>query len=84
MNTMDAMEDSRAPYLAGEVLCMLSALPFLSTGVYAITMPNRLNVEISYYTFVILTLVMYVPFLPFLYSHMLSQRNRVYAKRKTA
>jgi very-long-chain (3R)-3-hydroxyacyl-CoA dehydratase len=70
--------------VAGEVLCMVSALPFLRAGAYAIQMPNAHNVAVSLYTLVLVVLAVYVPGLPVMYSHMLTQRNRAYAKTKTA
>ncbi|EEY62396.1 uncharacterized protein PITG_14831 [Phytophthora infestans T30-4] len=66
----------------GEVLCMVSSLSFLSTGVYAIQQPNAHNVSISLYVVVILVLVVYIPGLPVMYGHMLTQRNRAYSKTK--
>uniref|UniRef100_A0AAV1V241 very-long-chain (3R)-3-hydroxyacyl-CoA dehydratase n=1 Tax=Peronospora matthiolae TaxID=2874970 RepID=A0AAV1V241_9STRA len=66
----------------GEVLCMVSSLSFLSTGVYAIQLPNTHNISISLYVVVILVLVVYIPGLPVMYSHMLTQRNRAYSKTK--
>ena len=61
---------------------MVSSLGFLSTGAYAIQLPNTHNVSISLYAVVILVLVVYIPGLPVMYSHMLTQRNRAYSKSK--
>ncbi|KAE9018335.1 hypothetical protein PR003_g13609 [Phytophthora rubi] len=66
----------------GEVLCMVSSLSFLSTGAYAIQLPNTHNVSISLYVVVVLVLLVYIPGLPVMYSHMLTQRNRAYSKTK--
>ncbi|TYZ62156.1 hypothetical protein PybrP1_009627 [[Pythium] brassicae (nom. inval.)] len=68
----------------GEVLCMLSSLDFLYSGAYSIQLPNAHNVAASLYVFVTLVLIMYIPGLPVMYSHMLTQRNRAYSKPKTA
>ncbi|TMW69511.1 hypothetical protein Poli38472_001667 [Pythium oligandrum] len=68
--------------VAGEVLCLISALPYLQTGVYAIQMPNAHNVAISLYTVVLMSIVTYIPGLPVMYGHMLTQRNRAYSKTK--
>lgn len=70
--------------VAGEVLCMVSSLSFLSTGAYSIQLPNTHNVAVSLYVIVILALIVYVPGLPVMYGHMLTQRNRAYSKSKTA
>ncbi|KAE8901813.1 hypothetical protein PF005_g11276 [Phytophthora fragariae] len=66
----------------GEVLCMVSSLSFLSTGAYAIQLPNTHNVSISLYVVVVLVLLVYIPGLPVMYGHMLTQRNRAYSKTK--
>ncbi|CEG47624.1 Protein tyrosine phosphatase-like protein PTPLA (contains Pro instead of catalytic Arg) [Plasmopara halstedii] len=68
----------------GEVLCMISALGYLSKGAYSIQLPNTYNVSISLYMIVILVLLVYVPGLPVMYKHMLTQRNRAYSKPKIA
>ncbi|KAG7394930.1 Very-long-chain (3R)-3-hydroxyacyl-CoA dehydratase PASTICCINO 2 [Phytophthora boehmeriae] len=67
----------------GETLCMVSSLSFLSTGAYAIQLPNTHNIALSLYVVVILVLIVYIPGLPVMYGHMLTQRNRAYAKIKT-
>uniref|UniRef100_A0AAV1TMV9 very-long-chain (3R)-3-hydroxyacyl-CoA dehydratase n=1 Tax=Peronospora matthiolae TaxID=2874970 RepID=A0AAV1TMV9_9STRA len=64
----------------GEVICMVSSLSFLSTGAYAFQLPNTHNISISLYVVVILVLVVYIPGLLVMYSHMLTQRNRAYSK----
>ena len=60
---------------------MLKALPLLSTGAYSIAMPNTHNIAVSLYVIVLLTLVVYVPGLPVMYTHMNVQRKRAYAKK---
>ncbi|KAI9911259.1 hypothetical protein PsorP6_009669 [Peronosclerospora sorghi] len=67
----------------GEVLCMLDSLRFLSTGAYAIQLPNTHNISISLYVVVFLVLPVYIPGLPIINGHMLTQRNRAYSKSKT-
>ena len=62
---------------------MISSLRFLSTGAYAIQLPNTHNISVSLYLMVILVLVVYIPGLPVMYGHMLTQRNCAYAKIKT-
>lgn len=68
----------------GEVLCMVSSLNYLSKGAYSIQLPNTHNVSISLFVVVILVLLVYIPGLPIMYTHMLTQRNRAYSKAKTA
>lgn len=70
--------------VAGETLCMYSSLSYLATGAYSIQLPNTHNVAVSMYVLVILVLIVYIPGLPVMYGHMLTQRNRAYAKAKTA
>ncbi|RHY27630.1 hypothetical protein DYB32_006664 [Aphanomyces invadans] len=67
--------------VTGEVTCMVKALPFLSTGAYSIQMPNTHNISVSLYVIVLLTLVVYAPGLPFMYTHMNVQRKKAYAKK---
>lgn len=67
--------------VAGEVLCMISALPYLKTGVYSIQQPNAHNISVSMYVIVLIALAVYVPGLPTMYSHMLVQRNRAYTNK---
>ncbi|KAJ0393909.1 hypothetical protein ATCC90586_001337 [Pythium insidiosum] len=68
--------------VGGEVLCMISSLPYLKSGAFAVQLPNSLNVAVSLYVVVILMLIVYIPGLPVMYSHMLTQRNRAYSKTK--
>ncbi|RHY01703.1 hypothetical protein DYB25_006173 [Aphanomyces astaci] len=70
--------------VTGEVSCMLKALPFLSSGAYSIQMPNTHNISLSLYVVVLLTLVVYAPGLPFMYTHMNVQRKKAYAKKNEA
>jgi len=67
--------------LSGEVTCMVKALPYLSTGALSIQMPNTHNIAVSLYVVVLIILVVYIPGLPIMYSHMNVQRKRAYAKK---
>lgn len=51
---------------------------------YTVELPNAYNGAFSLYWFCLVTLAMYVPGSPFMYKHMLRQRNKVYAKAKSA
>lgn len=63
--------------IAGELLCMKAALPYLaSSNLWSVSMPNRMNFPFSYYYLVLLIGASYLPGGPFMYSHMLKQRRR--------
>ncbi|KAG9411662.1 Very-long-chain (3R)-3-hydroxyacyl-CoA dehydratase PASTICCINO 2 [Aphanomyces cochlioides] len=70
--------------ISGEVSCMLSALPYVTNGAYAIQMPNDHNVAISLQFMIYLTLVVYVPGSPFMYQNMNNMRKKAYAKKNEA
>ncbi|XP_048834145.1 very-long-chain (3R)-3-hydroxyacyl-CoA dehydratase 2 [Brienomyrus brachyistius] len=64
--------------VAGELLTIYAALPFVQkTGLYSVTLPNKYNFSFDYYTFLILTMISYIPIFPQLYFHMLRQRKKV-------
>ncbi|KAI1899325.1 hypothetical protein AGOR_G00060630 [Albula goreensis] len=64
--------------VSGELLTIHAALPYVQkTGLYSITLPNKYNFSFSYHTFLILTMVSYIPLFPQLYFHMLWQRRKV-------
>ncbi|KAI5621248.1 very-long-chain (3R)-3-hydroxyacyl-CoA dehydratase 2, partial [Silurus asotus] len=64
--------------VAGELLTIYAALPYVQkTGLYSVTLPNKYNFSFDYYTFLILTMVSYIPLFPQLYFHMLRQRKKV-------
>lgn len=48
--------------VAGELLTIYAALPYVQkTGLYSVTLPNKYNFSFDYYTFLILTMVSYIP-----------------------
>lgn len=48
--------------VSGELLTIYAALPYIQkTGLYSITLPNKYNFSFDYYTFLILTMVSYIP-----------------------
>ena len=58
-----------------------SALPVVAANrLYSISLPNKLNISFNYHNFLILYMLGYLPYLPKLYKHMLSQRNKVLFK----
>nr|XP_015213784.1 PREDICTED: very-long-chain (3R)-3-hydroxyacyl-CoA dehydratase 2 [Lepisosteus oculatus] len=66
--------------VTGELLTIYAALPYVrETGMYSIRLPNKFNFSFDYYTFLILTMVSYIPLFPQLYFHMLRQRKKVLA-----
>uniref|UniRef100_T1JCW2 Very-long-chain (3R)-3-hydroxyacyl-CoA dehydratase n=1 Tax=Strigamia maritima TaxID=126957 RepID=T1JCW2_STRMM len=68
----------------GELLCMYSALPQLRTSrMWSVNLPNRLNISFSYYFYVIIIMLLYIPGFPQLYFYMLAQRKKILGAKKT-
>ncbi|KAG7463899.1 hypothetical protein MATL_G00181510 [Megalops atlanticus] len=64
--------------VTGELLTIYAALPYVQkTGLYSVTLPNKYNFSFDYHTFLILTMVSYIPLFPQLYFHMMRQRKKV-------
>lgn len=64
--------------VTGELLTIYAALPFVQkTGLYSITLPNKYNFSFDYHSFLIITMVSYIPIFPQLYFHMMRQRKKV-------
>uniref|UniRef100_A0AAY4C1A3 Very-long-chain (3R)-3-hydroxyacyl-CoA dehydratase n=1 Tax=Denticeps clupeoides TaxID=299321 RepID=A0AAY4C1A3_9TELE len=64
--------------VTGELLTIYAALPYVQkTGLFSVTLPNKYNFSFDYYTFLILTMLSYIPLFPQLYFHMLRQRKKV-------
>lgn len=62
---------------ASEFATVVAALPTIrATRMFSVDMPNRWNFAFDYCVFCIIVLVMYVPGLPFMYSHMIAQRRK--------
>lgn len=62
---------------SSEWLTMYTALPYIKKGgLFSIFLPNSYNFAFDYYTFCVCILVLYVPGLPYMYSHMLRQRRK--------
>ncbi|GAB6028440.1 hypothetical protein CHUAL_002601 [Chamberlinius hualienensis] len=62
----------------GEVLTSIFALPYIrDTQWYSYNLPNPFNISFSFYYFVILVLLAYIPGFPQLYLHMLNQRKKI-------
>uniref|UniRef100_A0A803T5Q8 Very-long-chain (3R)-3-hydroxyacyl-CoA dehydratase n=1 Tax=Anolis carolinensis TaxID=28377 RepID=A0A803T5Q8_ANOCA len=48
--------------VSGELLTIYAALPFVrQSGLYSISLPNKYNFSFDYYTFLILTMISYIP-----------------------
>lgn len=48
--------------VAGELLTIYAALPYVQkTGLYSVTLPNKYNFSFDYYSFLILTMISYIP-----------------------
>jgi len=64
--------------ITGELICLYSALPhYASTQNLSISMPNAYNVIFSFWHFIVMIMLMYIPVFPQLYGHMFSQRKKV-------
>lgn len=62
---------------SSEALTLFAALPYIqSSAIFSLHLPNRYNFAFDYYTFCIVTLVMYLPGLPYMYMHMIKQRTK--------
>ncbi|CAG9783017.1 unnamed protein product [Diatraea saccharalis] len=64
--------------ITGELLCMYHSLDEVKEKkLFTSTMPNQWNYIFDYYYFLIVYMLLYIPFFPYLFSHMLSQRKKV-------
>lgn len=62
---------------SSEWFTLYAALPHIkSDGLFSVSLPNRFNFAFDYYTYCIFILAMYIPGLPYMYSHMLRQRRK--------
>jgi very-long-chain (3R)-3-hydroxyacyl-CoA dehydratase len=63
---------------SGEVITMLAALPEIARHKhFTLEMPNALNFGFSFYYFVIILCLIYLPGFPHMYLHMFGQRRKV-------
>ena len=63
--------------ISSELLCIWTAFPYLKqTNLWSLSMPNSLNLPFSYYWCVAAISLLYIPGAPFLYNHMIRQRNK--------
>ncbi|KAL6076165.1 Very-long-chain (3R)-3-hydroxyacyl-CoA dehydratase [Balamuthia mandrillaris] len=66
--------------VSGECGCIVVSLPWIKeNGLFSVAMPNAWNVSFDYYYFLLLVLVLYLPGLPKMYLHMVSQRRKALA-----
>mmetsp|Transcript_4384 Transcript_4384/g.18658 ORF Transcript_4384/g.18658 Transcript_4384/m.18658 type:complete len:124 (+) Transcript_4384:664-1035(+) len=62
---------------ASEAACLYTVLPLIKEArPYSIYMPNTLNFALDSYFTSICSLLIYIPGLPFMYSHMIGQRAK--------
>ena len=60
------------------MLLFLSSLPVVKARrQWDISMPNPLNIGFSFYVFLIVSMLLYVPLFPQLYGHMMRQRKKI-------
>jgi very-long-chain (3R)-3-hydroxyacyl-CoA dehydratase len=68
-----------------EWVLLFVALPFIKDrNLFSMAMPNKFNIAFNYYTFCVVALVFYIPGLPHMFSHMMSQRTKQLAKASSA
>ncbi|XP_040570340.1 very-long-chain (3R)-3-hydroxyacyl-CoA dehydratase 2 [Lepeophtheirus salmonis] len=64
--------------ITGELLSMYYALPEVArNNTFSILLPNKYNFTFSFYYFLIINMLLYIPVFPKLYGHMLKQRKKV-------
>lgn len=60
-----------------EWLTLFAALPEIAKSrLFSVEMPNRYNFSFDYYVLCLIALTVYIPGLPYMYSHMLRQRRK--------
>lgn len=64
--------------VSGELLVYWTSLGYLGrTKMLSIEMPNKLNFSFSLWTVIFLVMLVYIPFFPQMYMHMIHQRKKV-------
>lgn len=64
--------------VTGELLCFYWAQSYArDASVWSIEFPNKWNFTFSYYYFLWIVILMYIPIFPHLYMHMFAQRKKV-------
>lgn len=64
--------------VTGELLCFWWAQDYASkVTIWTLQMPNRFNLTFSYYAFLWIIMLLYIPLFPRLYMHMFNQRRKV-------
>jgi len=64
--------------VTGELLCLYAAQNEINkTGLWTIELPNSYNFSFHYRHFLLLVMLLYIPFFPQLYLHMFSQRKKI-------
>eukprot|EP01096_Ripella_sp_DP13-Kostka_P002417 TRINITY_DN1323_c0_g1_i1.p1 TRINITY_DN1323_c0_g1~~TRINITY_DN1323_c0_g1_i1.p1 ORF type:complete len:246 (+),score=104.13 TRINITY_DN1323_c0_g1_i1:69-740(+) len=62
--------------VASEIMCVVVAMPYVAeTNIGNFPLPNKWNISFNFYYFLVVWLICYLPGLPKLYTHMLSQRR---------
>ncbi|CAH2267205.1 very-long-chain (3R)-3-hydroxyacyl-CoA dehydratase hpo-8 [Pararge aegeria] len=64
--------------ITGELLCMYHSLEEIAEKqLFTVSMPNKWNVIFNYYYFLVFYMLLYIPFFPYLFGHMLKQRKKI-------
>lgn len=67
----------------GELLCIYRALPYVRhRGTLSISLPNAANVGFDYSYMLVAVMLLYIPFFPQLYTHMLAQRRKTIGREE--
>ena len=65
----------------GELLCSYWAQSYIrDTGKWSVELPNRFNFSFSFYYFIWIMAICYMPLFPQMYLHMFAQRRKVFGR----
>lgn len=65
------------------MLLFLASLPVVKARQqWDLVMPNALNMGFSFYGFLIVSMLLYIPLFPQLYGHMIRQRKKIIGGQK--
>lgn len=64
--------------ITGELLCMYHSLEEIAEKqLFTVSMPNKWNFIFNYQYVLIFYMLLYIPFFPYLFGHMLKQRRKM-------
>lgn len=69
--------------VSGELLCLYWAQNYAkNNSIWSIELPNAYNFSFSYYIFLWVVIILYIPLFPQLYMHMFALRKKVLGKQR--